>query len=104
MHRTISIWLLVVVCAVVLVAFFWMNGKLTKNAEELDAEYSTSQARLTRLQAEQSELQSTLETVGTDAFIENQARTMYGYMMPDEVRFVITNPEALYGEEEIPSR
>lgn len=29
---------------------------------------------------------------------------MYGYMMPDEIRFVITNPEALYGEDEIPSR
>ena len=27
-----------------------------------------------------------------------------GYMMPDEIRFVITNPEALYGEDDIPSR
>lgn len=45
-----------------------------------------------------------LDTVGSDSFIENQARTMYGYMMPDEIRFVITNPEALYGDDEIPSR
>ena len=63
-----------------------------------------TQMRLTELQGEQADLKTQLETVGTDAFIENQARTMYGYMMPDEIRFVITNPEALYGEDEIPSR
>ena len=45
-----------------------------------------------------------LASVGSDAYIENQARTVYGYMMPDEIRLVISNPETLYGEEGVPSR
>ena len=72
--------------------------------EQLNDTYDQTQMRLTQLQGDQADLKTQLETVGTDAFIENQARTMYGYMMPDEIRFVITNPEALYGEDEIPSR
>lgn len=84
--------------------FFWYSGTLSQTIDELNDTYDQTQMRLTQLQGDQADLKTQLETVGTDAFIENQARTMYGYMMPDEIRFVITNPEALYGEDEIPSR
>ena len=98
-----NVWVLVIACACILAGFFWYNSTLSRTLDELDANYENSKVRLSAVQTEQTELQSMLETVGTDAFIENQARTMYGYMMPNEIRFVINNPEALYGDEEIPS-
>ena len=103
MRKTMNIWVLVIACACILVGFFWYNGTLFRTLGDLDAAYESSKIRLSAIQTEQTELQSMLETVGTDAFIENQARTMYGYMMPNEIRFVINNPEALYGDDEIPS-
>lgn len=104
MRKTMNIWVVIAVCACVLVGFFWFNSTLSDDLKDLDATYNDTKVRLSNLQAEQAELETQLDTIGTDAFIENQARTMYGYMMPDEIRFVITNPEALYGDEEIPSR
>lgn len=99
-----NIWLLVFACVCILAGFFWFGSKLDENLNELQNMSDTNALRLADLQDEQSELRDTLAQVDSEAFIENQARTMYGYMMPDEIRFVITNPEALYGEEEIPSR
>lgn len=104
MRKTINVWVLAVVSAVVLAGFFWCSGTLGGSIRDLNETYDSAKLRLSELQREQTELKDMLETVGTDAFVENQARTMYGYMMPDEIRFVITNPEALYGSDEIPSR
>ena len=104
MRKTMNIWVLIGISACVLIAFFWYSGSLSRSIDDLNDRYDQAQMRLAELQGKQADLKDELETVGTDAFIENQARTMYGYMMPDEIRFVITNPEALYGDEEIPSR
>lgn len=103
MRRTVNVWLLIAAFACVLAGFFWYSGTLSKTLDELKTARSDSQLRLNELQTEQADLEAMLDTVGTDAFIENQARTMYGYMMPDEIRFVITNRDALYGEDEMPS-
>lgn len=104
MRRTMSIWVVIAACACIVAGFFWYNNSLTDTIQELDAAYDDGKVRLAELQEEQTNLNEMLEAAGTDAFIENQARTLYGYMMPDEIRFVITNPEVLYGDEEIPSR
>ena len=104
MRRTVNIWLLIAAFACVLAVFFWYSSTLTSALDELKTARDDSQLRLNELQTEQAELEAMLDTVGTDAFIENQARTMYGYMMPDEIRFVITNPEVLYGDDELPPR
>ena len=103
MRRTMNIWLLVALCACVLIGFVWYNQSLNKTLKELDTVSNDAKIRLTQLQGEQSELEAQVASVGTDAFVDNQARTLYGYIMPDEVRFVIDNPEALYGDEPIPS-
>lgn len=104
MRKTMNVWVLILTSAFVLVGFFWYGGTLSSTISELDAAYGDAKVRLSELENMQEDLKDTLETVGTDAFIENQARTMYGYMMPDEIRFVITNPETLYGSDEVPSR
>lgn len=104
MRKTMNVWVLVAVSAIALAGFFWYGGTLGSSIRELNETYDAAKLHLLELQNEQYELKDMLEKVGTDAFIENQARTMYGYMMPDEIRFVITNPEALYGSDGVPSR
>lgn len=104
MHRTMRLWVLIGVSACLIICFAVYSSGLRKSTDELNAMYEAGKLRLTSLQNEQADLKTMLDLAGTDAFIENQARTLYGYMMPDEIRFVITNPEALYGDGKVPSR
>ena len=104
MRKTMNIWTLLAVLGCVLVGFFWYNTQLSASISELNETYDHSKVQLADLETKQAALKAKLAEAGTDAFIENQARTVYGYMKPDEIRFVITNPEALYGGEEVPSR
>lgn len=103
-RRRVSVWPVCALLLCVLSAFLWSSGQLNHGIRELDTKYEQGRVKLTQLQNEQAELKRTLELAGTDSFIENQARSQYGYMKQDEVRFVITNPEALYGAEGVPDR
>lgn len=104
MRRTVNVGVLVGILAVALIVFFCMSSSLSKTIAELDETYDQAKLRLTELQNEQASLKDTLVNVGSDAFIENQARTVYDYMMPDETHLKIVNVEALYGEDGVPSR
>jgi cell division protein FtsB len=42
---------------------------------------------------------SKIEQAGSDEFIANEARTKYGFLADGEIRFIITNPSVLWGEE-----
>ena len=106
MRRTVNIWCVIAVIACVLIAFFWYSSKLSETIQELQAAVEEGNVRLAALQAENAELEATLKAAGTDAFVENQARNEYGYMMPDEIRFVITGSDAASQnnvETEVPS-
>ena len=106
MRRTINIWWIIAVFAVVLGLFSWYNSKLTATITELEGVVEASTVRLNQLQAQNTQLQATLKSVGTDAFIENQARSEYGYMMPDEIRFLISGADSATTtetSEQIPS-
>ena len=104
MRRTLNIWWLIGILACLLAVFFWYSSKLTETIAELQGVIDAANVRLAALQAENAELEATLKSAGTDAFVENQARNEYGYMMPDEIRFVITGQDDAYSsQEEMPS-
>ena len=103
MHKTMSLWLFLALFVCLLGGIFCFGGKLSAALDDVSSINEEGTVRLAEAQGKNAELEAMLETVGTDTFIENQARTLYGYMMPDEIRFVITNPEVLYGDEELPS-
>lgn len=99
MHKTMNVWVLIGISVCILVAFFCYSGSLNGTIQELNDTYESSSLRLANMKDERTELKNTLETVGTDAFIENQARTLYGYMMPDEIRFEIIEQNGSSGSE-----
>ena len=102
MRKTISIWWVIAFFACALTAFFWYSSELSATIEELQTKFDEGSVRLNTLQAENAELEATLKTAGTDAFVENQARKEYGYMMSDEIRFIITGQEEYQPEETEP--
>ncbi len=91
-----------VICilAVITIAFAFLFFQQKNAMKELDERYIEALSYHQYLENKENKLQTTLAAMGTDAFIENLARTVYGYMKSDELRFVITNPEALYGTQE----
>ena len=102
MRRTVNIWWVIVFTACVLVAFFWYSNQLSDTIDELQNAVDLGNVRLAALQAENAKLESTLKAAGTDAFVEDQARNEYDFMMPDEIRFVITGTEN-HNQMEVPS-
>jgi cell division protein FtsB len=99
MRRRIRLLPVMIVLACLAVAFFWFGSRLDAKLEEADQLYQQAVASGSALETTQNDLKATLETASSDAFIENQARSLYDYMKPDEIRIVITNPEALYGTD-----
>ncbi len=85
------------VLAVIILAFTVLYISKNNAMKELEQQYFEAVSYRQYLESKENSLQNMLATMGTDSFIENQARTLYGYMKSDELRFVITNPEVLYG-------
>ena len=99
MHKRIGLAPVIVVVGAMLVTFFWLSNKLSTDINETGAQYQQAVAVNTALETQQNDLKTTLANVNTDAFIEKQARALYDYMKTDELRLVITNPDALYGTD-----
>jgi cell division protein FtsB len=91
-----------VICilVVIVIAFTFLFFHKKNAMKELDERYIEALSYHQYLENRENKLQATLAAMGTDAFIENLARTLYGYMKSDELRFVITNPEELYGTQD----
>lgn len=88
------------ILAVIILAFTVLYISKNNTMKELEQQYFEAVSYRQYLENKENNLQNTLATMGTDSFIENQARTLYGYMKSDELRFVITNPEVLYGTQQ----
>jgi len=98
--RYVQVPSIVVLTAMLMIVavFSLINTRLDSGISQLrglveDASYLTSMK-----QKEVQELALKLEMAGTDDFIANEARTQYGYLAPGEIRFIVTNKEALWGE------
>ena len=99
MAKRVSLIPFLVIAAALTIGFLWLHTRLDEHIDSASAQYQQACIASNNLETEQNRLKAMLATVNTDAFIENQARTLYDYMKPDEIRIVITNPDALYGPE-----
>lgn len=95
--RVIAVIFLVIVITIGFTFLFFQKKSTMK---QLDEQYIEALSYHQYLEKRESTLKATLDAMGTDAFIENLVRTLYGYMKSDELRFVITNPEVLYGYQD----
>ena len=97
--RPISlIWLFTSVLAIVLIGYL-VNQRLDNDLFLLQEEYGFLNKQKDGLTTKILELDSQIKLSENDDFIENEARTKYGFLRDGEIRFVITNPEVLWGPE-----
>ena len=62
-----------------------------------DTERETKLEQL-RVNTEKSDMQQEIAIKDSPDYIRDMARTMYGYLMPDEIKFVVVNPEVLWDD------
>lgn len=98
----IRVRVIAVICilVVITVAFIFLYVQKQNSMKKLDERYVEALSYHQYLENKENSLQATLAALGTESFIENLARTRYGYMKSDDIRFVITNPEVLYGTQD----
>lgn len=82
----------------VIAVFSLINSRLDSGISQLRGLVEEASYLTAMKQKEVYELALKLEMAGTDDFIANEARTQYGYLAPGEIRFIVTNKEALWGE------
>ena len=89
--------LVIVLFAVVACGALVLRGQKSDIAQ---LEQAVKDTRLSQVEAEGelSALQYELSISDKDYYIAQRARSLYGYLTPGEIRFKVTNPEALYGE------
>lgn len=69
----------------------------------MQAQYEQQQQAYVLMEQQVAELRNELARVGTDGYVENEARTRYDYVRSGEIRFEFSNPQLLsyYTEEEM---
>ena len=103
MHKTMTVKGFFVILALILAVFLGlhlaMQGDMHRKAEE----ENVLRIALAKLQEEGKDLKTELSIVGTDEYIRSSARENYAFVNKDDIRFVFSNPEALYTytEEEL---
>ena len=93
---------LVLFCAlfVIIALGVMMINSVQHDTAAMQARVTSLRIARDQLYKEHSKLQNEVKVIQTDDYIIAKARELYGYMMPNELLFVIKNPEALYGSED----
>lgn len=104
MRKMVSVWKLIATLAVILIVYFVLSGSLARDRRVVEEEKMVAEQNLQKEMSRNDELTQELEYSTSDAYIENIARTEFDYMFPNEIQIIFDNPEALYGEGNVPSR
>lgn len=94
---------LVAVLFIIVAVFTVINSSLRREVRGLQEMVAEGNRLVSAKQKEAADLSGKLQYARTDEFIANEARTQYGYLSDGEIRFVVTNPEVLWGEEGMPA-
>lgn len=102
--RRRSVPLIVLICVLSLIGFVYL---IQKNTLERQLRYKQQELLAVNedyLEAEQKyvELQDLVLQSNTEDFIKTEARTKHGFISEGEIRFVITNIDAIFGGEPVP--
>lgn len=102
-RKVISWPLLAVIVVVIFVAFFVLMNRRSTFRSRLQETHARQEAEINSLSEGLASLNIQLQRMGTDGFVENEAREKYDFIKQGEIRFVFTNPDALsdYTQEEM---
>jgi cell division protein FtsB len=98
-HQRISLFPIIVVVFMIIAVGKLLTDKLNRDILYLEIKVSNAEERQASLANQTAALENELSVSQTDEYIVDQARRLYGYLMPGEIRFKVSNPEALYGAE-----
>ena len=103
MRKPLSWGLVIFACAVLIFVMLSYRNWVEEETARLRGDEASLTVELSRRRAESEELRLSISRAGTDADIEEKARSEYGYMKEGELRFEFTNPELLdvYTEDEM---
>lgn len=103
MHRTMSVKGFIVILILILAVFMTLHLIMRGDLSRKTAEQNALQEKLAELREEEKDLKNQLSIVGTEDYIVSSAMGNYSYVNRNDIRFVFSNPEALYTytEEEL---
>lgn len=93
---------MIIIAGFFLVVFVVLLVGVMNSRNAMEAEYAVRQAEIVVKEREVAALRTELERVGTDGYVENEARTRYDYVRNGEIRFEFADPDKLgnYTDEE----
>lgn len=89
-------WIVGSMLAVFGLLFWFLSGRLGAKQQEENALRVT----LTRMEDENKEMEAEMKLVDTEEYIVSSAVTQYAFMNRNDLRFRVTNSEALYAYTE----
>lgn len=98
MERKVIRWKpLLLLLAVLLVIFYVIMAQSRQRLEELSTQSNQLQQTYALLDQENKELNKTLKYVATDTYVEEIARSEFGYLRDGEIRFRFSSIDVLRG-------
>ena len=103
MGRRVVSWRgMAIISAVFLAAFAIALFGILSSRQAMEKQYALRQQQVVDMELDVSALKAELARVGTDGYVENEAREKYDYVKSGEMRFEFSDPGKLqnYTEEE----
>jgi len=91
--------LIAVVCLAVAGYFIYTAATGWLRNQQLAEDRQAAEQAVIELQARKAYLEAVKEYVGSDAFVEQEARRQLGYVREGEIPFVVTSPSPEAGSE-----
>ena len=101
MNRRIKLFPVIVLFACVIAVTAVINQHLNGRIADLKELSSKTRMEQIDLESEKSALEQEINRKDQDSYIIQIARHEYGYLMPGEIRFHVTNIDDLYAVHEV---
>ena len=102
MRRRIRLFYVLVAAFVIVACGLITMNRLDAEITILENTSRETRLRLVDVEGKKSDMQKELAMKDSLAYIREKARALYDYVSPDEIRFVVVNPEVLYDADVIP--
>ena len=100
-EKGMSPFTLILICVVMIAVTVTLVNAINVNIEYLETTRKQLRYEQISLDAEQSAYQNELNQANKDSYVIRIAREKYGYLMPGEIRFHISNIDELYTTHEV---